>query len=122
MTIDELNKGDVFARTNGISLIDNGLAEMTVEDKHLNGAGVCQGGAIFTLADLSQAGLTEGRALTTAAEMHFIHSAKLGDKLIARSTMVHDGRLPLVRTEVRTEEGVLIAEMTGTLFRINTDR
>lgn len=118
MTIEELNAGDIFARNNGISLTDSAVAEMTVENKHLNGAGVCQGGAIFTLADLSQAGFTEGRALTTAAEMHFIHSAKLGDHLIARTTMVHDGRLPLVRTEVRTSEGVLIAEMTGSLYRM----
>jgi len=118
VTIEELNAGDVFARENGISLTASGVAEMTVQDKHLNGAGVCQGGAIFTLADLSQAGLTEGRALTVGADVHFCHAAKLGDRLIARSIFVHDGRLPLVRTEVHTTEDVLIAEMTGTLYRL----
>lgn len=119
MTIEELNQSDAFARTNNISLVDRCETRMTVEAKHLNGAGVCQGGAIFTLADLSQAGLTEGQALTTAAEIHFIHSAKEGDRLIARSEWVSDGKLPVVRTRVCTEEGKLIAEMTGSLYRMN---
>ena len=117
MTLDQLNFSDAFARNNGIALTAEGVAHMTVTEHHLNGAGVCQGGAIFTLADLSQAGLTHGRALTTAANIHFIHSARLGDTLIATSTWLHDGKLPLVRTEVRTQEGRLIAEMTGSLFR-----
>lgn len=119
MTIEELNTGDVFARENGISLTANGVAEMIVTDKHLNGAGVCQGGAIFTLADLSQAGITHGCALTIGADMHFIHAAKKGDKLIAESVLLHDGKLPVVKTEVKTDEGKLIAELTGTLYKIN---
>lgn len=119
MTLEELNKTDVFARTNGIQLTADGVAEMIVSPQHLNGANVCQGGAIFTLADLSQASLTAGQALTTAAEMHFIHSAKEGDRLVATSEYLHDGKIPLIRTRVTTIDGHLIAEMTGTLFRIN---
>lgn len=118
MTIDELNAGDVFARENGISLTGDGVAEMIVAERHLNGAGVCQGGAIFTLADLSQASITQGLALTTGVDAHYVHSAQCGDRLIAKSTILHDGRLPLVQTEVKTAEDVLVAVMIGTLYRL----
>lgn len=118
MTIEELNASDVFARENGISLTGKGISEMVVTERHLNGAGVCQGGAIFTLADLSQAGLTQGGSLTVGAEIHFVHSARTGDHLTAVSEFVHNGKLPLVRTEVHNGDGMLIAVMTGSLYGI----
>ena len=47
--IDFLNKGDRFAATNGMQLTEvregYARAEMKVEARHLNAAGVCQGGA-----------------------------------------------------------------------------
>ena len=33
--------------------INHAIAEMTVTNEHLNGGNVCQGGALFTLADLA---------------------------------------------------------------------
>ena len=57
-----LNNGDKFAKENGIQLTEvrEGFAraEMTVEERHLNAAGVCQGGVYFTLADLTFAAVT----------------------------------------------------------------
>jgi acyl-CoA thioesterase len=48
---------DCFARENGIRIVEvrTGFArtEMTVEPRHLNAAGILQGGALFTLADLA---------------------------------------------------------------------
>lgn len=45
MTISELNEHDCFARTTGIVLQADGCtATITVEERHLNGADVCQGG------------------------------------------------------------------------------
>lgn len=121
MTQEELNEGDVFARINGIRLTAmNRLwaaAEMVVTESHLNGAGVCQGGAIFTLADLSQAGLTQGKALTIGSSIEFLHACKLGDHLRAVSKMDSDGKLPSVRTEVSLADGTLVAVVTGRLYR-----
>ena len=57
MTLKEFFKGDRFAVLAGCELteIREGYARatMTVEERHLNGGDVCQGGAIFTLADLA---------------------------------------------------------------------
>ena len=64
MTLKELlNKQDRFGATNGmqLTLIQNGyaIAEMDVEDRHLNGGDVCQGGALFALGDLALAACHE---------------------------------------------------------------
>ena len=45
----------------GVELLETGngyaKARMLIKPEHLNGGGVCQGGAIFTLADLACARL-----------------------------------------------------------------
>ena len=51
-----LNKTDRFAANAGCRLTEvntqHAVAEMTVTNAHLDGGNVCQGGALFTLADL----------------------------------------------------------------------
>ena len=69
MTIKEYFEGDRFAMDAGI-IIDEikegyALLHMTVDERHLNGAGWCQGGAIFTLADLAFACATNSRGVPT---------------------------------------------------------
>ena len=55
MTIHEFLQGDKFALLAGVELLETGngyaKARMLIKPEHLNGGGVCQGGAIFTLAD-----------------------------------------------------------------------
>ena len=58
MNIQELlNKNDRFAANAGCRIVEldnqHAVAEMTVTQAHLNGGNVCQGGALFTLADLA---------------------------------------------------------------------
>ncbi|RSD35842.1 MAG: acyl-CoA thioesterase [Methanohalophilus sp.] len=54
---EELLKKDQFARYIGIELMEvskgYAKASMKIEDKHKNGVGTVQGGAIFTLADFT---------------------------------------------------------------------
>ena len=62
MTLKEfLNNGDIFAKRNGIQIteIKPGMAkaQMTVTEEHMNAGRICQGGALFTLADLVFAAL-----------------------------------------------------------------
>ena len=53
----EFFKADCFAMNAGVELIEvkpgYAKARMLVTPDHLNAGGVCQGGALFTLADLA---------------------------------------------------------------------
>lgn len=68
-TIQDFLKGDAFALFVGIELLEvrkgYAKARMEIKPMHLNGGGVCQGGAIFTLADLAFAAATNSHAKMT---------------------------------------------------------
>jgi len=62
--------------------------EMIVTEEHLNAAQVCQGGVIFTLADLAFALASNSYgtlALAIKASITYIKPAKKGDLLIAKA-------------------------------------
>lgn len=72
------------------SIVDMGYGfasvEMEVLERHLNAAGVCHGGVIFTLADLAFALASNSYgelALAITSSIDYLKSAKLGDKLVA---------------------------------------
>lgn len=123
--IDILNTTDRFAATNGIQLVEisegRAVAEMTVEEKHLNGGNVCQGGAIFTLADLAFAAVSNNRGLLTLGisnSIEFLHSAKLGDRLTAEAIEICDHpKLPYCEIKVWNQDHTLIATVTGRAYR-----
>ena len=88
--LERLNTTDRFAASIGAQLTEvkegYAKAELTVEEHHLNGGNVCQGGAIYTLADLSFAAVSNSHGLLTlgiANNITFLKSAQLGDRLIA---------------------------------------
>ena len=90
--IDYLNQNDRFAAGAGIRLTEIGdgfaRAVMTVEEEHVNGAHVCQGGALFTLADLAfAAAVNSGGLMTvgTSNSITFFRSALKGDVLTAEA-------------------------------------
>lgn len=130
MSIEQLNTLDRFAANNGICLVTDvpdantdakstvASATMVVEERHLNGAGVCQGGALFTLADLAAAGLTRGDKLTVDSSIQFLRPGKLGDRLMATARLRSDGRMALVETEIRNQNDVLIALVTARFVTI----
>ena len=81
MTIQDFLQGDKFALLAGVELLEvgNGYAKarMEVKPEHLNGGGVCQGGALFTLADLAFAAATNSHARLTFSidsSIHFFRS------------------------------------------------
>jgi len=118
--LETLNTGDRFAATSGIAItaIRPGYcrAEMTVADNHLNAAGVCQGGALFTLADMAVAGVANASGqvcLGINAQINYVHSARLGEHLLAECTLVSDGKVPLVSVRVSNQAGDIIAFMTS---------
>lgn len=121
---DYLNEGDRFAAGSGARLIEiapgSAVAVLEVTSEHLNAGGVCQGGAIFTLADLVFAALVnQGENLTFAinSTIYYHVSAREGDTLRAegRLSCAHH-RLPTAEVEVTNQDGVRIATFTGQAY------
>lgn len=128
MTIEEfLNSGDRMAAENGIQVtsVKNGvaIATMTVEKRHLNAGGMCQGGAIFTLADLAQAAICNSSGnlnVAISCNITYHKGARLGDTLTATAeiTSAHP-KLPFCIIKVTNQEGALIATVTGVNYAKN---
>ena len=122
---DLLNEGDRFAKTNGMQITEiregYAKAEMTVEERHLNGGGVCQGGAMFTLADLAFAAVTNSHGLLTLGiqnSVSFVRSAKLGDHLTAEAVeTVNHQKLPYCEMRVTNQDGEIVCIVTGMAYR-----
>ena len=92
-----LNRTDRFAANAGCRLTEvdeqHAVAEMKVTTEHLNGGNVCQGGALFTLADLAIAALMNCRGQLTfgiSNSIMFVSSAYEGDVLRAEAVSVAD--------------------------------
>ena len=126
MNIQELlNRTDRFAANAGCQITEvdteHAVAEMIVRNEHLNGADVCQGGALFTLADLAIAALMNARGQLTVGinnSIMFVSSAKEGDHLHAEAVSVCDHhKIPSVEVRVTNQEGRLICHVTGIGYR-----
>lgn len=120
-----LNRTDRFAANAGCKITEvdehHAVAEMTVTREHLNGGNVCQGGALFTLADLAIAALMNSRGQLTFGinnSIMFVSSAKEGDILKAEAISIADHhKIPAVEVCVTNQEGKLICHVTGMGYR-----
>lgn len=130
MNIQELlNRTDRFAANAGCRITEvdaaHAVAEMRVTAEHLNGGQVCQGGALFTLADLAIAALMNHSGQLTfgiSNNIMFVSSAKKGDLLRAEAVSVCDHpKIPSVEVRVTNQEGRLICHVTGMGYRKNKD-
>ena len=126
MNIQELlNRTDRFAANAGCRITEvdaaHAVAEMVVTEQHLNGANVCQGGALFTLADLAIAALLNGQGQLTVGisnNILFVASAKQGDLLRAEAVSICDHhKIPSVEVRVTNQQGRLICHVTGMGYR-----
>jgi len=122
--VHELFKNDRFAEMCGMIIEDiqpgYARASMTVEERHLNGLDVCQGGAIFTLADFAFAcaGNTRGAiAVSIENSISFLESVKEGEFLVAeaREISLHN-KIAVYDMEVKSGDR-LVAKMSGTVYR-----
>jgi acyl-CoA thioesterase len=121
---DFLNSGDRFAAGSGAQLVEvapgTAVAVLEVTSAHLNAGGVCQGGAIFTLADLVFAALVnQGENITFAinSTIYYHVSAREGDTLRAEGRLSCDHhRIPSVEVVVTNQDGVRIATFTGQAY------
>ena len=122
--IDYLNQYDRFAAGAGVRLVEVGegyaRAQMTVTEAHVNGANVCQGGAIFTLADLAfAAAVNSGGLMTvgTSNSITYLRSARIGDVLTAEARQEDHHKMPFCEIRVTNQDGLLVCVMTGSAYR-----
>ena len=127
--LERLNAEDRFARSIGARLTEvregYSCAELTVEERHLNGAGVCQSGVIYTLADLAFAAVANSRGILTLGisnNITFVKSAQLGDHI--KAECIEQGnhhKLPYCDIKVSNTQGEILAIMTGLAYRLKKD-
>ncbi len=125
---ERLNRCDQFAHNNGMQVTQTGngfaRAELTVEERHLNAAGICQGGVYFTLADLAFAAVsnTHGRlALGVQNSITFVRKAQLGDHLTAECHEVAPHhRLPFFEVRITNQRGEMLCVVTGSAYVTRT--
>ena len=128
MTIDEFLQGDKFALLAGVELMETkssyAKARMEIKPMHLNGGGVCQGGAIFTLADLAFAAATNSHArltLSITSNINFFKSESKGYLYAEAREVFSHKRLASCEVNITNEAGDLIATFSGTGYRKDTE-
>lgn len=115
---------DRFAIMCGMEIvkIEKGYARTTmiVEERHLNGVDICQGGVIFTLADLAFACASNSHgpvAVSINISISFLHEVKQGETLIAEAKEISlHKRIAVYEIEVRSGD-IIVAKLTGTVYR-----
>lgn len=127
MTIHEFFQGDRFALLAGVELLETGngyaKARMEIKPEHLNGGGVCQGGAIFTLADLAFAAATNSHArltLSISSDIHFFKSESKGFLYAEAREAFSHRQLAHCEVRITNDAGDLIATFNGTGYRKET--
>jgi len=124
-------KKDRFATGAGIEIDsvteDCAVCSMEINEEHRNSVGGVQGGAIFTLADLTFAvhcnlawvcGEDIGVTVGQSCSISFLKSTK-GKKLTASSVCLSKGRsVSVYRIIVKDDLGASIAEMLANAFTI----
>ena len=95
---------------------------MKLEPHHLNGIGIAQGGAIFTLADFAFAAASNSHGTVAVAinvSISFLNSIQSGT-LVAEALETSKGRrIGTYTVNVRNETGDLVAVFHGMVYRKN---
>lgn len=123
-TLKDFFKADRFACVAGVELLEvtsgYAKAKMLVTPDHLNGGGVCQGGALFTLADLAFAAVANSHkqlTLSISSTISFLRPVSSG-YVYAEATEVHNHhRIPYIEVKLTDEQQRLIAVFTSVGYR-----
>ena len=127
--LERLNTTDHFAHFIGAQLTEiregYARAELTVTEQHINGAGTCQGGVMFTLADLAFAAMANSHGILSVGisnTITFVQAGRLGDHIIAECTeQMNHHRLPYCDMRITNQRGDLLAFMTGLAYRTKNE-
>ena len=120
----EFFKKDRFAANAGAELLEikegYGRARMLITPEHLNGGGVCQGGAILTLADLAFAAAVNSHGVltfSTSSNITYFKSVSQGYIYAEAREIVNHHRMPYAEVRVTDEAGELVAIFTSSGYR-----
>ena len=120
----EFFKSDRFAANAGVELVEVkpgfAKARMLVTEEHLNAGGVCQGGALFTLADLAFAAAANSHdqlTLSVNANITFLRSVKEGYVYAEAVEVFNHHRIPFIEVRITDEAGELLGVMTSSGYR-----
>ena len=122
--LKEILGRDVFAARTGVELLEirpgYARARMEVTPDHLNAGGVCQGGALFTLADLAFAAVANSHGqliLSLAANITFLRPVSKGFVEAEATEVFLHARVPFIEVRLTDSEGRLVAVMTSSGYR-----
>ncbi|HZK04167.1 MAG TPA: PaaI family thioesterase [Bacteroidaceae bacterium] len=125
MTLKEyLNNYDKFAASNGIQIIEikkeYAKASMKVTSNHLNAGGICQGGALFTLADLVFAALVNMNKFLSVginSTIYYHLAGKLGDTLIAEGhILLEHHKIPSAQVSIFNQNNEKLATFSAQAY------
>ena len=115
--------GDQYATLTGVEVLEAGKgyckARLVIEKKHLNGAGVVQGGAIFTLADLAFAVASNSHgplALAINVNISFLTGKSTGILYATATEIGQPKRLGAYDVLVTDEECEIVARFNGMVY------
>ena len=124
MTFKEYFDCDKFAKLIGAEIIESseGYAKtrMLVTPQHHNGAGLCQGGALFTLADLAFAAAVNSHNIVTlgiSSNITYFSNVTEGFVYAEAHEIINHHKLPYCKIDITAEDGRLLAVMTATAYR-----
>ena len=115
---------DRFASHCNIELVSveigHARARMTLQDHHLNGVGIVQGGAIFTLADFAFAAASNSHGTVAVAvnvSISFLKAVSSGTLHAEAKEIARSSKLGSYTVEVRDEQNELVALFQGMAYR-----
>ena len=119
-TADAMSRADEAGRVAGVRLLEVGPGRarvmLTVDDRHVNGHGICHGGYLFLLADAAFAYACNSHgvsAVAAGADITFLRPVPVGAELVAEAVeraLVGRSGLYDVTVRVGTES---VAEFRG---------
>ncbi len=121
---EKILAGDQYATLTGVEILEAGKgyckARLVIEKKHLNAAGVVQGGAIFTLADLAFAVASNSHgplALAINVNISFLSGKSTGILYATATEISRPKRLGAYDVLVTDEQQEVIARFNGMVYR-----
>ncbi|ABE52461.1 PaaI family thioesterase [Methanococcoides burtonii] len=122
--IKEFLKMDRFAEHIDIKLLEvsegYAKAKMDIHEHHLNGVGIVQGGAIFTLADFAFAAASNSHgtvAVAINANISFVTSTTSGTLYAQARENSKNPKIATYTVDITDEEGNAIAIFQGMAYR-----
>ena len=119
-------QADRFAANAGIELLEvregYAKASLVITPEHLNAGGRTQGGALFTLADLTLAAAANSHgslAFSLSSHITFLRASGTGDTLTAEARERYIGRTTgYYQIDITNQDGKLVATFESSVFRM----